>query len=148
VIDTRYVYFLLYEVEIFVNPVLVGIWAGQVLIDVKDRCPNWLTFAISSFIAVIVTQIANHEFRNMNFMPPNDSFPSGHETFAASVITSLTIRERRWFWLLLPFAFVLGMILVLVHAHDPIDVVGALVLTPPFTYLCHKITRDRTLSTA
>jgi membrane-associated phospholipid phosphatase len=143
--SAQYIYLTLCE---DINPVLVGVWMGQVLADYRDQKPFWRTFCIASIFGVVVTQAANHFFRDSNILPGHNGFPSGHETFAVSIITSMTIRDRRWLWLLTPVAIILATALVIRHAHDPVDVVGAVILTPPFTYLCHMATKDSTMSLA
>ena len=58
----------------------------------------------------------------------NDSFPSGHAMFFASLAVAVAIYHRRLGILLLALAFLIGVMRIIVGVHYPIDIIGGLVL--------------------
>ena len=126
-----------------VNPFLVLCWLA-VLVEVwrKDGTQA-RAFGLASGAAVVVTYFAVHGFRALRLWPAHPWFPSGHETFAVSIVASLVLRDRRWI-ALTPLLLLLAAALVRAGYHDWLDIGGAALLTPPIAYLCHRLIQGRT----
>ena len=70
-------------------------------------------------------------------------FPSGHTCYAASVATSLVLFHHRFLLLVVPVLAAYGALIVLppLRYHNWLDVLGAWLLVPPLTLLCHRLGR-------
>lgn len=68
-------------------------------------------------------------------------FPSGHTCFAASVATSLCLIHRKWLLLVVPLLLAYGVLIVVppLRYHNWLDVLGAWLMVPPLTLLCHRL---------
>ena len=95
--------------------------------------PFWLRSAAGLGLAVGLAESGKY----FVVWPGHPSFPSGHETFALSLATSLVIWDRRWLALALPLAALQAWVLIIAHFHQPPDVVGSLFVGPPCALLCH-----------
>lgn len=109
------------------NPILAAILL--IAIFVRRRPRPWgflLACAAGVGIAVELAEVG----KDVLLYPDPHGFPSGHETFAAAVLTCLVWLDRRWLLPAIPVAVVMGVALVLAQYHAPIDVVGAAFLGP------------------
>lgn len=94
--------------------------------------PFWLRSAAGLGLAVSLAESGKY----FEVWPGHPGFPSGHESFALSLATSLVVWDCRWLALALPLAGLQAWILIIAHFHQPPDVVGALFVGPPCTLLC------------
>lgn len=62
--------------------------------------------------------------------PDPGGFPSGHETFAVATLTCLIWRDRRWIAFAVPMSIVMAAALVVARYHQPVDVVGSVIISP------------------
>jgi membrane-associated phospholipid phosphatase len=130
------------------NPVLTILlivailWKGKT--DKSFRAGPFLARAIVALLFAFLLGRINEQFKIWPGLPTDVrpyEFPSGHTCFAASVATSLVLLHRRWAYFVVPFLAAYGTLIVLppLHYHSWLDVVGAWLLTPPVTFMCHYI---------
>ncbi len=99
-------------------------------------------FLARAALALFITFLIAHVNRWARLWHGHEFFPSGHETFLLSVSTSLFLLRARSLYLTLPLALVYGIGLVYFGYHIPMDVIGAALLSPPVTLLCHSRGRN------
>jgi membrane-associated phospholipid phosphatase len=138
-IDPAFINFVCRILSQSINPFIAGIWGCIVLFDFRNKTPGWQKYCSASIVAVLLTQLAVHLFREGGFCDTQPNFPSGHEAFASSLITSMALWDRRWLLLLSPLALLLGISMVYIRMHSAIDVIGGAFLIPPCTILVHKL---------
>lgn len=126
-----------------INPLLVVIWLGAVSWDWRRRGVFPGSYALASVVAVAGTYLIVHGFRWLHLWPGHPEFPSGHETFGASIGTSLVLWDVKWLIVVPLLVGILGVALVRAHYHDWLDIEGALVVSPVLTWLCHLLIGKR-----
>lgn len=115
------------------NYLLAGLLLPAPFVGRRGKPP--VEFWARSFASIGVAVILAEEGKRLT----HSGFPSGHETFALAVGTSLACRDPRWLWAAVPLCGALGWALVSAGYHAPVDIGGALLLAPPIALLCHRI---------
>lgn len=101
--------------ENFVH-VTVGVTIGFVV----ERVIGFIWFRERPFVALDgVTKLIDMD-------PAMKSFPSSHSTFAFALAFGLLIHNRRWGWVFVLLASVVGLSRVAAGVHYPSDVIGGL----------------------
>ena len=120
-----------------VNPILTALLAAAPFVGIrKSSCWEfWGRSALALALAVVLAESG----KDFQVWPGHPSFPSGHETFGLCAVTNLALRDLRWLILGLPLLMVLAWALVDAHFHQPLDVVGALLVGPPCAVLFQRL---------
>lgn len=127
-----------------INPLLIVLWlVGVGFAWRRGSHPALGRYALASIAGVIATYLVVHVFRWAHFWPSHPEFPSGHETFGASIGTSLALLNPKWLVVVLPLLGILTVALVGARYHDWFDIAGAVVVSPLLTWLCHLLLRER-----
>jgi membrane-associated phospholipid phosphatase len=124
-----------------INPIFIALILEEPLLN--DRAPGeslrrglrfWLRAVLCISVAVVLAE-AGKKYQVWNGHP---NFPSGHTTFATSAAASLVLqRGRRWFWLVVPLAVLMGISLAYAGWHTPDEVLAGWVLgaiVPPLLW--------------
>lgn len=117
-----------------INPLLAVLAAAAPF--VRPRHPRPLRFWAAGSAAIALPVLLAEAGKAVSVWPGHPSFPSGHETFALAAGTCLVFRRPRWLWIALPLCALLAWALVAAQYHHPLDTAGALLLGPPFAWLC------------
>ena len=88
-------------------------------------------------LALLVTYVIAHVNRWFDLWPAHPKFPSGHVTYAACVLTSMSLLNLRWL-LLVPLLFVYSALIVALGFHLWMDIFAAMIFAPPVALLCHR----------
>ena len=113
---------------------LAAAWFFFVVLLARARSTPLKGYVVATIAAVALTYALAHVNRWFDLWPPHKYFPSGHETLAASLGTSLAWRDRRWLWLAIPLAAVLAIALVRAGWHTWLDIGGAVAFSPVVTF--------------
>ena len=124
-----------------VNPILTVFLAAAPFVGIrKSSCWEfWGRTALALGLAVVLAESGKY----FQVWPGHPSFPSGHETFGLCAAANLALRNVRWLILGLPLTMLLAWALVDAHFHQPIDVVGALLVGPPCAVLFQRLGKLR-----
>jgi membrane-associated phospholipid phosphatase len=125
-----------------INPFLIGAWVSLVIARTGTKSQR--SFAASSIIALAFSVSLAELGKAHGVWPGDPGFPSGHETFGASVAVSLLRADRRWTLLAAAACLLLAWALVFAHYHKPVDVFGGLALGTLVTMAVHKVALRRT----
>lgn len=124
-----------------INAVFVALWLATVIYAWRRGRAGLGRFVLASILGVIVSYLVVHSFRWLKLWAVYPEFPSGHETFGASIGTSLALINVKWLVVVLPLLAILGIALVRARYHVPIDIAGALVVSPLLTWCSHLLVK-------
>lgn len=126
--------------------VMVAVLVGYVVLSwntshFEGRFENFVHITLAAMLGFIIERTVGYLwFRPRPFVALEDvvklidmdpgmkSFPSGHSTFAFALAFGLLIHNRRWGWVFVLLAFVVGLSRVAGGVHYPSDIVGGLVV--------------------
>lgn len=109
-----------------INPLLLGMFVARIIFRASPL-PVW-RFALASTIGLGIAIGLAEAGKIYSVLPGSDTFPSGHETFGASVCASLCCADRRMLIFSIVALALLGWGLVNSHYHIWRDVAGGAVL--------------------
>lgn len=133
-----------------VNPALTLL----LLTAIAWRCSSTRTYPwlliVRAMLALLLAFVLGRINEKLHLWPGLSTdrnpyeFPSGHTCYAASVSTSLVLIHRRFLLLVVPLLAAYGALIVLppLRYHNWLDVLGAWLLVPPLTLLCHRLGRN------
>lgn len=130
-----------------VNPLLVVLLLGAIVWrrknDAQFAAGRFLLCALLALGAAFVLGRINAALKLWPGFPGDPGryeFPSGHTCFAVAVATSLYLINRRWLLFVVPLLIAYGLLIVSppLRYHSWLDVIGAWLLMPPLTLLCHR----------
>lgn len=99
-------------------------------------------------LALLMTYVLAHINRWLHLWPEHRLFPSGHMTYALCIIVSIALL-RNWSKALYGAMAVLlvayAYLMVYQAYHDWLDIIGAVIMSPPVTLLGHRLAGSRGL---
>ena len=128
-----------------VNPVLgllalVFPWLDREAIRKRgSRCSFW-TRTLLSLAVVYAVMFADERF---GLWPGRGLDYSTHTAFAAAIITSLGAMNRRWLFVLVPVLFAYAALMIYLGYHSLLDIVAAVLVIAPTTWLIHRMGTGR-----
>ncbi|HEX5322819.1 MAG TPA: phosphatase PAP2 family protein [Capsulimonadaceae bacterium] len=131
-----------------INPLFVVLWLIALWVAWRRKDTRLGPYCLASLAGLLVSYLVVHGFRWLGLWTEYPEFPSGHEAFAASIGTSLVILDARLLAVTLPLLGILGVALVRAHYHVPLDIAGALIVSPILTWLCHFLVVKKTRTTS
>jgi len=121
-------------------PVMLAILVVTVLSHFA-RLRVAMKFLLLCAVAMFVTFVLAHINRWENLWSGHPGFPSGHMTLMTCTFTLLILLNARWIFAAVPLLCIFGWLLVHLHNHSWLDVIGAALFTPPVTLGCYAIFR-------
>ena len=122
-----------------INPLLLGMLVARIIFRASPL-PIW-RYALASTIGLGIAVGLAEAGKIHSVLPGSHSFPSGHETFGASVCASLCCADRRMLIFCVCALALLGWGLVNSHYHIWRDVAGGAVLGAVVTTGVLKLAR-------
>lgn len=120
------------------NPVLTCVLLAAVIVAARrDRAFEAWKFLARVALALLATYLVAHANRWLHWWPSHLNFPSGHVAYAAAVLTSLSLLDRRWM-LLIPALAAYSTLIVMLGYHSWPDIIAAALFAPPLTWACHR----------
>jgi len=101
---------------------LVHVTATAAIAFITERVIGFIWFRPRPFVAL------EHVVKLIDKDPAAKSFPSGHATLAFALAFALLIHNRRWGWIFVSLALLVGLSRVAVGVHYPSDVAGGLIV--------------------
>jgi membrane-associated phospholipid phosphatase len=126
-----------------INPLFAVLWLVAVVVVWRRNKTGVGAYCLASIAGLLVSYLIVHGFRWLKLWPAYPEFPSGHEAFGASIGTSLALLNVKWLVIVLPLLAILGVALVRAHYHVPLDIAGALIVSPLLTWCSHLVVRKK-----
>ena len=120
------------------NPIMLTILVVAAFFHLANLKAT-LKFLLFSVVAILVTFVLAHISRWEHLWNGHDGFPSGHMTLLACTCTLLILLDIRWIFAAVPLLCSYGWLLAHLHYHTRLDVLGAVLFTPPVTIACHAL---------
>lgn len=118
-----------------VNPVFVLLLLAAPWIPRHKEEPP-VKFWVGAALGIAVATVLAEQGKALPIWPGHETFPSGHETFGLAAGTALAGYDRDWLLFVVPLAVILGWALVTAGWHEPVDLVGAVLVGPPSSLFC------------